>query len=118
MIMAYHGSPKSFYDSITATTPDETLETYFSGLHADVCMGGHTHEQFLRRFGTSRVINPGSVGLPFNLKAHVTPTLARVEYAILEVLSTEPNLTFRRIPYDFTRLKRAAQNSGMPHWQQ
>jgi putative phosphoesterase len=63
-ILAYHGSPHSFNDSITANTPDETLESYVAQFKADIFVGGHTHEQFLRHFGRGRVLNPGSVGLP------------------------------------------------------
>jgi putative phosphoesterase len=116
-ILAYHGSPKSFNDPITGTTPDETLRPYFENTEADLYMGGHTHEQFIRRHFTKRVMNPGSVGLPFvsNLGSNAGVNLGVAEYAILEVIQGEPNVTFRRVRYDVGRLEQAAKASGMPH---
>jgi putative phosphoesterase len=114
-ILAYHGSPTSFNDSISATTPDETLETYFVGSRADVYVGGHIHEQFIRRYGTRRVMNPGSVGLPFVMKGKEGFNVAVAEYAILEVIHEEPNITVRRIRYPLEELEQATQKSGMPH---
>jgi putative phosphoesterase len=116
-ILAYHGSPKSFNDPIIGTTPDDVLQSYFEPHDADVYMGGHTHEQFIRRYFTKRVMNPGSVGLPFvsNLGSNMGVNLGVAEYAILEVIRAEANLTFRRVRYDVGRLEHAAKASGMPY---
>jgi putative phosphoesterase len=116
-ILAYHGSPKSFNDPIIGTTTDETLQTYFENTEADLYMGGHTHEQFIRRYFARRVMNPGSVGLPFisNLGSNAGVNLGVAEYALLEVIQGEPNITFRRVRYDVGRLEQTVRASGMPH---
>jgi putative phosphoesterase len=116
-ILAYHGSPKSYNDPITATTSDEVLETYFANYKADIFMGGHTHEQFIKRYFDKRVLNPGSVGLPYVMKRGSSAglNLAVAEYAILEVIKGEPNVTFRRVRYDVSNLEKAVRASKMPH---
>ncbi len=119
-LLAYHGSPKSYNDPITATTPDEVLESYFANSNADIFVGGHTHEQFIRRYFDKRVLNPGSVGLPYVLRRGSSEglNLAVAEYAILEVISGEHNVTFRRIRYDTEKLNQAVTTSEMPHREQ
>jgi putative phosphoesterase len=116
-ILAYHGSPKSYHDSITAETPDETLTSYFENHKADLFVGGHTHEQFIRRYFDKRVMNPGSVGLPYVMKRGSSNglNLAVTEYAILEVTKHEPNVTFRRVRYDVKALEQAVNSANMPH---
>lgn len=114
-LLAYHGSPKSYHDRIIATTPEETLYPYFENTTANLCVGGHTHEQFVRRYFQARVMNPGSVGLPYVVRPDGTeyrPLYA--EYAILEIAS-EVNIVFRRVPYDYARLAAVVGTSSMPY---
>jgi predicted phosphodiesterase len=63
--LCFHGSPKSYDDSIFATTPDEELRPLLVDIGAPVLLGGHTHLQVFRRYEDSVIVNPGSVGLPF-----------------------------------------------------
>lgn len=114
-LLAYHGSPKSYHDQIVATTPEETLNGYFENTKANLYSGGHTHEQFVRRYFQARVMNPGSVGLPFMFKrdgGEVNPLFA--EYAVLET-TPEVNITFKRVPYEFEKLAKAVRASKMPY---
>ena len=50
---------------ILKTTPDEWLRDMLRGVEADVVVCGHTHMQFDRMVGRLRVVNAGSVGMPF-----------------------------------------------------
>lgn len=116
IILAYHGSPLSYNDYITAQTTDETLEQLLTPV-ADLYIGGHTHEQFIRRFANARVMNPGSVGIAF-YKPRNSDTFINfpvAEYAILEAQNSVLNLTFKRVPYSFQKLKDLVQASSMPH---
>ena len=62
----YHGSPLDIEGIITAATPDEDVESAVASVEADVVVCGHTHVQFDRRLPSGkRVVNPGSVGLPY-----------------------------------------------------
>jgi len=117
-LLCYHGSPQSFKDPIRATTSDDELVRLFAGRDAHIYAGGHTHIQLLRRFGTSLVLNPGSVGLAYDR----TPSLgANVrnppwgEYAILTVEGSGLGVDLRRVPFDVAALLRAARENGMPH---
>ena len=50
---------------ILKTTPDEWLRDMLRGVEADVVVCGHTHMQFDRTVDDKRVVNAGSVGLPY-----------------------------------------------------
>ena len=114
-ILCFHGSPRSYDDVILATTPDETLTGFFQE-RAPLMLGGHTHVQLLRRVQDAVFVNPGSVGLPFErLPDGRIQNPARAEYVLVEMLQGQPNITFRRVPYDAQTLLEAVQTSGMPH---
>ncbi len=114
-ILCFHGSPNSYNDEIVATTSDETLTEFFEE-RAPLMFGGHTHTQLLRRYQDLMFINPGSVGLPFELLVDGSArNPAWAEYALLEVVQGQPSVTFRRVPYDVQPLLEAAKTSGMPH---
>jgi diadenosine tetraphosphatase ApaH/serine/threonine PP2A family protein phosphatase len=50
---------------MTVETPDERIRAFTAGLDVDVVVCGHTHMQFDRRVDRVRVVNPGSVGMPY-----------------------------------------------------
>jgi diadenosine tetraphosphatase ApaH/serine/threonine PP2A family protein phosphatase len=64
-VLFCHGSPRSAEQAITTVTPDERLHRALDGIDADVIVCGHTHVQFHRRLGARRVLNAGSVGMPY-----------------------------------------------------
>jgi putative phosphoesterase len=114
-LLCYHGSPRSYHDPIRATTPEDELAGYLGGARAMILAGGHTHEPFVRRFRDQIVLNPGSVGLPFEtLSGGRTRNPPWAEYAILEVDDGNVRLQLRRTPVDVGAICRAAQQSGMP----
>ena len=60
-----HGSPRSDEESITRVTSDERLAEIVGGVEEATIVCGHTHQQFDRRIGDKRVVNAGSVGIPY-----------------------------------------------------
>ena len=115
-ILAYHGSPKSYDDPVRATTPDEVLDGYFEGESAALYVGAHTHEQFVRRYHDARVMNPGSVGLSFVITVENKAVNYPVaEYALLDVVRGEPNLTLRRVLYNAEACVESVRKSEMPY---
>lgn len=60
-----HATPQNENDIFTRATPEEPLLRVFEGFDADVVICGHTHMQFDRIIGGIRVVNAGSVGMPF-----------------------------------------------------
>lgn len=115
-ILCYHGSPRSFSDSIRPTTPDDELDTWFPDGRALIMAGGHTHEPMARRYGASTLVNPGSVGLPVYWAADgqvVNPAWA--EYALLEWHDGALGISLCRRPYPLGDLIAATLASNMPH---
>ena len=64
-VLFCHATPRSDTALFTRRTPEDRLLPLFDGLGASVVVCGHTHMQFDRRVGTTRVVNAGSVGMPF-----------------------------------------------------
>ncbi|HZD88033.1 MAG TPA: metallophosphoesterase family protein [Gaiellaceae bacterium] len=64
-VLYCHASPRNDVDIFTERTPDERIAFLFEGLDASVVVCGHTHTQFERTVAGLRVINAGSVGMPY-----------------------------------------------------
>jgi predicted phosphodiesterase len=64
-VLFCHATPYSETDAFTRLTPEDVLLPVFDGLGVDIVVCGHTHMQFDRTIGTTRVVNAGSVGMPF-----------------------------------------------------
>jgi putative phosphoesterase len=64
-VLFCHATPRSDTEIFTRLTPDDRLLPVFEGLDASVVVCGHTHMQFDRTIGRTRVVNAGSVGMPF-----------------------------------------------------
>jgi putative phosphoesterase len=83
-VLFCHGSPRSDEEIITQITPPERLAPMLDGVSADLVVCGHTHHQF----DLGRVVNAGSVGLPYQGDAAAF------------WLSLGPKVEFRRTAYD------------------
>jgi putative phosphoesterase len=64
-VLFCHATPRDDNEIFTRLTPEEQLSSVFEGLDVSVVVCGHTHMQFDRMVGSVRVINAGSVGMPF-----------------------------------------------------
>jgi predicted phosphodiesterase len=64
-VLFCHATPRSDTEIFTRLTPDEVLLPIFSGLGVSLVVCGHTHMQFDRMIGPTRVVNAGSIGMPF-----------------------------------------------------
>jgi predicted phosphodiesterase len=64
-VLFCHSTPRSETEVFFRLTPEEPLLPIFEGLGVAVVVCGHTHIQFDRMVGKTRVVNAGSVGLPF-----------------------------------------------------
>lgn len=60
-----HATPENENDIVTRETLEQRLSPIFSKLDVAVVVCGHTHMQFDRMIGGVRVVNAGSVGMPF-----------------------------------------------------
>jgi putative phosphoesterase len=88
-VLVCHSTPTSEDPIYTRITPDAELAAIFESVDADVVVCGHTHMQYDRTLASGlRIVNPGSVGLPYE----------RTRGAYWALLG--PNVEFRRTEYD------------------
>jgi predicted phosphodiesterase len=64
-VLFCHSTPRSETEGFTRLTSEDRLFPIFEKLNVSVVVCGHTHMQFDRMVGKTRVVNAGSVGMPF-----------------------------------------------------
>ncbi|HEX2295750.1 MAG TPA: metallophosphoesterase family protein [Actinomycetota bacterium] len=103
-VLFCHGSPRSDEESLTFLTPEERLGEATAGVDAPVVVCGHTHMQFDRTCGGIRVVNAGSVGMPYEGRPGAY-------WCLLDA----SGITLRRTEYDFEAAAAAIAGSGVPY---
>lgn len=113
VLFLFHGSPDSHTYDVLATTPEAELDTVLAGRRAAVMAGGHTHIQMLRQHRGILLVNPGSVGMPFErYVAGARPTIMPyAEYAIISAEQGRIAVDLRRVQLDKRALRAATE-----HW--
>jgi len=101
-VLFCHGSPRSDEEILTMLTPEAAASEGLAGVTADVVVIGHTHQQFDRPVGAMRLVNAGSVGLPYEGQAGAF-------WALLG-----PEVEFRATLYDIAAAAESLRMSGMP----
>ncbi len=102
-VLYCHASPVSNTPITTAVTPDDAVRETFAGVDGTVVIG-HTHHQFDRRVDDLRVVNAGSVGMPYE-----------GEVAAFWALLEDGEVQFRRTPFDLERAVAETRRSAWPH---
>ena len=64
-VLFCHATPRNDTEVFTRLTAEDLLRPIFEGLGVSTVICGHTHMQFDRMVGGVRVVNAGSVGMPF-----------------------------------------------------
>jgi putative phosphoesterase len=64
-VLYCHASPRNDLDIFTERTPEERIAFLFDGLDVSTVVCGHSHSQFERTVAGVRVVNAGSVGMPY-----------------------------------------------------
>jgi len=64
-VLFCHATPRNDTDVMTMETPLERMRRHVEGVDAAVVVCGHTHMQFDRAVDEVRVVNAGSVGMPY-----------------------------------------------------
>ena len=100
-VLFCHATLQNENDIFTRLTPDDRLVPLFENLHAAVVVCGHTHMQFDRKIGHTRILNAGSVGMPFGAPdAHW--------------LFLGPNIQFRHTTYDLANAADRVRSTAYP----
>lgn len=115
-VTCYHASPRSYGDIIFPETPASEFEPWFEGVESPLLIGGHTHQQMLRRWDGRLLMNPGSAGRSFH---HLPVGSGSVrpwsEYAVISREQGETRVEFRHVPLDLDAMIADARQSGLPH---
>jgi predicted phosphodiesterase len=99
-----HGSPRRDDEILTRVTPEDVIFDAVQGVGERLIVGGHTHQQFVRRLSDGRTFaNAGSVGLPYE---------GRAAAFWMVVEDGEPSL--RATEYDVTAALEELRASGYP----
>ena len=86
-VLFCHATPRNDTDVMTVETSDERMRHHLAGVDANLVVCGHTHMQFDRTVDVLRVVNAGSVGMPYGEPGAYWAMLG-------------PHLQLRRTDYD------------------
>jgi putative phosphoesterase len=103
-VLFCHATPRNDTEIFTRLTPEQSLVPVFEGIDAQVVVCGHTHMQFERAVGRMRVVNAGSVGMPFGQPGAYWLLLG-------------PDIHFRHTRYEYAQAADEIQATGYPQAQ-
>jgi putative phosphoesterase len=107
-VLFCHATPRNDVECFTRTTSEERLAPVFAGVNASLVVCGHTHMPFDRMVGDVRVVNAGSVGMPFAPPAGAHWLL----------LGPGPAVTLRHTGYDLDAAAVAIRATDFPQLEQ
>jgi putative phosphoesterase len=100
-VLFCHATPQNENDIFTRLTPENRLLPLFEGLTAAIVVCGHTHMQFNLKIGHTRVVNAGSVGMPFGEPG-------------ADWLLLGPDMQFRHTAYDLAHAAERVRTTAYP----
>jgi putative phosphoesterase len=100
-ILFCHATPRNDTEIFSRTTSEDRLQPVFAGVQANVVVCGHTHMPFDRKVGATRVLNAGSVGMPFGEPG-------------ADWLLLGPGIEFRHTLYDLARAAERIRKTAYP----
>jgi putative phosphoesterase len=100
-VLFCHATPRSDTEIFTRLTPEDRLLPVFAGVGVPLVVCGHTHMQFDRMIGRIRVVNAGSVGMPFGEPG-------------ADWLLLGPGGELRHTPYDLARAAERIRGTEYP----
>ncbi|MXY93541.1 MAG: metallophosphoesterase family protein [Caldilineaceae bacterium SB0664_bin_27] len=120
----FHGLPDNLFAGIVPNADEGSVAAQVAVYDEPILICGHTHQPMDRtitvahstaqslapEMGQQRILNPGSVGMPYNGDP-------RAHYLLLDLVEENGHLDwqpqFRRLAYDFERVARTFHSSGL-----
>jgi len=103
-VLFCHATPGNENEIFTRLTPEERLLPVFEGIDVPVVVCGHTHMQFDRMIGKTRVVNAGSLGMPFGLSG-------------ADWLMLGPDVQLRHTSFDLSKAAERIRHTDYPEAQ-
>ena len=100
-VLFCHATPRNDTEIFTRLTPEDRLLPAFAGVNESVVICGHTHMQFDRMIGKIRVVNAGSVGMPYGEAGAFWLLLG-------------PDVHLRHTPYDLAKAASRIRETNYP----
>jgi predicted phosphodiesterase len=100
-VLFCHATPQNENDIFTRLTPAKQIAPAFAGLDVALVVCGHSHMQFDRTIGGLRVVNAGSVGMPFGKPG-------------ADWLLLGPDLQLRHTDYDLNKASKRVRATSYP----
>lgn len=101
-VLFCHASPRSDEEIVTPLSPESRIAPMLAGVQQRTVVLGHTHVQFDRESAGTRLVNAGSVGMPYEGEAAAF-------WALLG-----PGVELRRTSYDVAVTCARVRESGIP----
>jgi diadenosine tetraphosphatase ApaH/serine/threonine PP2A family protein phosphatase len=101
-VLFCHATPRNDNEIFTESTREEVLLPVLQDVDAAVVVCGHTHMQFDRTVGGLRVVNAGSVGMPFGKPG-------------ADWLLLGPDVELRHTTYDLSDAAERVRATSFPH---
>ena len=101
-VLFCHGSPRSDEEILTRISSEERVAAACAGVEEALVVCGHTHVQFDREVAGTRLVNAGSVGMPYEAEPGAY-------WALLG-----PDVELRRTAYDLEAAAAAIRATGFP----
>jgi len=104
-VLFCHSTPRSETEVFTQLTAEDRLLPLFEPVQVSMVVCGHTHMRFDRMIGRTRVVNAGSVGMPFGEPGAYWLLLG-------------PDVQLRQTLYDFTEAAERIRQTHYPEAQE
>ena len=101
-VLCFHGTPRSDEEILTKLSPEHRVAEALGDVEQRVVVHGHTHVQYDRQVAGRRVVNAGSVGMPYEGR----------QGAFWALLG--PDVELRRTEYDVDAALAAIRATGYP----
>ncbi len=101
-VLFCHATPRSDEEIVTSITPEPRLREMLAGVVERLVVCGHTHVQYDRRADGTRLVNAGSVGMPYEAQPGA--------YWVL----LGPDVELRRTEYDAESAAARIRATGYP----
>ena len=98
-----HATPKSKEEIFTPITNEQSIKEIFENINYNIIICGHTHVQFQLMANSIKIMNAGSVGMPFGRNKGAD-----------WILITPDEILFKNTQYDYMKAEKILMKTNYP----